>query len=213
MARAGVSQNMKRLGIVVAIAAIALCVWYLRKPHKSTAAPDEPKQAAGSAHRPDRPAAIDHVQKLPSAERKQLADRIAAAQAERKAARPSTGGAAISAPAAPRLPDNLPDEPAISKTQFRDAMREVIPIITECYTKALPTLAEPNIDVLAKIRVTGDPDIGSIIDTDQVTFKDGAQLPAKFDECLRDTFSQLALPPLAEGDVLEVHYPFRFEND
>lgn len=212
MARAGVSKLMKRVAVVVAIAGIGFAIWYLRKPDRTAAAPEQP--ATQHHGKPDDPPTrrIDHVTKLLPEDRKQLADRIAAAQAARAKNGPSGGGgAATSAPAAPRLPADLPDEETkISKTQIRDAMREVIPIISDCYQAALPTLPDPNIEITASITLTGDADIGTVIDADQVLFKDGTPLPATFDDCLRTTFMSLALPPLAEGDKIEVHYPFRF---
>jgi hypothetical protein len=51
-----------------------------------------------------------------------------------------------------------------------------------------------------------------VIDADQVFHKDGSPLPTTFDDCLRTTFMSLALPPLAEGSKIEVHYPFRFST-
>ena len=212
MAGGGVSKLMKRLAVVVVVAGIGFAIWYLRKPDRSAAAPDRGADLAPVATPPPRaPAPIDRVTQLAPAERKQLADRIAAAQAARAKTAPS-GGAAISAPPAPRLPQDLPDEgePTISKTQIRDAMREVIPILTVCYEKALPTLPDPTVEITAKMTLSGDPDIGTIIDADQIFNKDGTPLPAGFDDCLRTTFMSLALPPLAEGDKIEVHYPFRF---
>jgi hypothetical protein len=213
MARGGVSQNMKRLLVVVALAGVVLAVWYLRRPHKSAAAPDEARSTTQPAATPARP--IDHVTKLSGpAERKQLADRIAAAQAARHTASASSGAAPTHAPAAPKLPSDLPDdrEPAISKTQIRDAMREVIGHVQKCYEDAIPTLKEPNLTVTAHIMLSGDPDIGTLIDADQLADENGQPLPATFDDCLRTTFMTLALPPLAEGDALEIHYPFRFES-
>ena len=211
MASAGVSTIMKRVAVVVVLAGIGLGIWFWRKPAASTAAPGakKPATAAPATAPPTRP--IDHVTKLSPTEHQQLADRIAAAQQKRQAS-PTTGGAAISAPERPHLPEAGSDEPAISKTQIRDAMREVIPIISECYQAAIPTLKEPNISITAHIMLTGDPDIGTLIDADQILDEAGQPLPAKFDDCLRSTFQSLALPPLAEGDKLEVHYPFRFEQ-
>ncbi|HUS27050.1 MAG TPA: hypothetical protein VMZ53_01025 [Kofleriaceae bacterium] len=211
MAGAGVSQNMKRLALVVALAAIACAVWYLRSSHTSVAAKGTPA-AKDTPARPSAAPPIDHVTKLSPAERKALAERIASAQATRQPHASPSGAAATHAPAAPRLPDDLPDDDAtpISKTQIRDAMREVIPHLADCYDAAIPTLPTPNIDITATITLSGDPDIGTLIDADQVLFKDGTPLPAKFDDCLRTTFMSLALPPLAEGDKIEIHYPFRF---
>lgn len=212
MASAGVSTNMKRAAVVVVLAGIGFGVWYWRKTSTSTAAPAAKKSATAApaaTGSPSRP--IEHVTKLAPTERQQLADRIAAAQQKRQAS-PNTGAAAVSAPERPHLPEAGSGEPAISKTQIRDAMREVIPILSECYQAAIPTLKEPDISITAHIMLTGDPDVGTLIDADQILDEAGQPLPAKFDDCLRSTFQSLALPPLAEGDKLEVHYPFRFEQ-
>jgi hypothetical protein len=207
---------MKRLGIAAALAGIVGAVWYLRRPVPTAAAPSAaPATAATSAPAaapaPAKP--IAHVTKLASPdERKQMADRIATAQS----ARASGGHAATHAPAPPRLPDNLPDDgedTPITKTEIRAAMREVIPIIKECYEAAIPTLPSPDITVTAKMTLSGDPDVGTLIDAGEILDDQGKPLPAKFDDCLRSTFQTLALPPLAEGDKLEVHYPFRFAHN
>lgn len=203
-----VSTNMKRLGIGVLLVAIVGAIWYLQRPMSKTSAATE------SA--PPKPAPISKVTKLGSLEeRKLLADRIEKARAERAkaiAANAGTRGStamATHAPAPPRLPDQAP---AISAVEIRTAMREVIPIITECYEAALPTLATPHVEITAELTLTGDPDIGTIIDAKQIADKTGQPLPTGFDDCLRSTFQTLALPPLQEGDQIEVHYPFLFDN-
>ncbi|HSD90654.1 MAG TPA: hypothetical protein VLB44_24185, partial [Kofleriaceae bacterium] len=155
MARVRVSSNMKRLGIALALAAIAASVWYLRKPRSTNAASsaDPPPAATGVARdvtastaRPPHP--IDHVTRLASAEERQkLADQIASAQSTRG----HGGRAATSAPTPPRLPEGAVEDTPISRTQIRDAMREVIPIIKECYEKAIPTLKDPNVNFTATI--------------------------------------------------------------
>lgn len=214
MADAGVSKSMKRLAVVAALAAIVGAVWYLRRPHTSAAAKPDPPVAKA-----DRPKPLDHATRLTPAERASMADAIAQAQEARKAREdapdPSAGGghAATSARTQPRLPDDLPDGPGeavpISKFHFSAAIREVIPILGECYD-ASPEV--PDIDFNVELDLTGDPDIGTIIDAKQLFDHDNKPLPAKFDDCLRSTFQTLALPPLAEGDRYKVTYPLRFSR-
>jgi hypothetical protein len=38
----------------------------------------------------------------------------------------------------------------------------------------------------------------------------GQPLPSTLDDCLRSTFQMLELPPLSEGDHIDVTYPFIF---
>jgi hypothetical protein len=214
MTKTGVSPTMKRATVVVGLVVIAGAIWYGQRPHstRASATPSAaaPPAVASPAVAPSKGAAVavtaarvEKVMKLANAEeRRQLAERISAAQA---------GRAMTHAPAPPRLPDA---EPAINKVSFRAAMRELIPMLKECYETALPTLPSPDLEFTAKLRLTGDPDVGTIIDADALVDKTtGEPLPEAFDDCLRGTFMQMALPPIAEGDKLEVHYPFKFAQE
>lgn len=209
-----VSRAMKRVAVVVALAAIAGAIWYLRRPAATAAS-----SSAGSEPAPvaNPPPPIATVTKLATqGERNQLARRIASAQAGRAtASRGAAGTAATRASAAPSLPPQAVDDNQAEtlKVEIRTAMREVIPLLAECYEAALPGLAEPELRIVAELALTGDPDIGSLIDAKQLADGAGKPLPAGFDDCLRTTFQSLALPPLAEGDRFEVHYPFVFAKN
>lgn len=200
---------MKRLGVVAALALAGGALWYLQRSHAPTIAADAPPPTSKSmlgAGLARSAKAIDAVTKLASVdERKRLADRIASAQAAR---------AANHASPVPRLPD-LPDDSqtAISKTAIRSAMYELVPYIGECYEAAIPTLVTPDISVLASLTLIGDPDVGTIVDAHELADKTGRPLPRSFDDCLRNTLQLMALPPLAEGDKIEVRYPFSFRHD
>jgi hypothetical protein len=202
-------SSMKRVGIAVALAALVGSIWFLQRPRGRAVADDDPPPpqlapsppAAGS----QAPAkAIDKVTKLRDADaRKELADRIASAHA----ARASTRAAPM-----PRLADDAvePPETAIAKTVIRTAMRELVPHISKCYEAAIPTLPSPNLNMTAQLTLTGDPDIGTIVDAKALTDDKGTPLPAALDDCFRSTFQLMALPPLAEGDTIDVRYPFVF---
>jgi hypothetical protein len=211
---AGVTPMMKRAAVPVALGVIVACIWYLQRPHPTTAAPDLPppkltREAAPSTTGSAAAAAstgIAKVEKLASPEaRKALAERIATAQSARGAVR---------APPHPTLPDpGTAPAQMLTKVEIRSAMKEVIPYLTECYEAAIPTLSDRHVELTAKLKLTGDPDIGTVIDADALVDKDGKPLPAAFDDCLRSTFMMLALPPLAEGNVIDVHYPFVFSSE
>lgn len=216
MTKAGVSPTMKRAGLVVVLVVVAGALWFWQRPRPTTAASSPAALSApaaspaGSPSAPLSPATptaapsrLDKVTRLATAgERRQFAERIATAQASR---------AATHAPMPPRLPDA---EPPINKTNLRAAMRELVPLLTECYETAIPTLATPDVEITASLHLSGDPDVGTLIDADALVDKaTGKPLPAGFDDCLRSTFMQMALPPLAEGDKLEVRYPFKFAQE
>jgi hypothetical protein len=208
VAARSVSPIVKRAAFAVAVVAASV-IWYLRRDGSRTEAVAETvgEAAASNPSVPAPGAAVPkHVTKVSPDERRRLADRIAAAQ--------STHLGAISAPERPKLPDvkmSSSDTEGV-RTSIRSAMREAIPILAECYDKALPKLGEGTIEVRAHMTLTGDPDVGTLIDADRLGDKDGKPLLAEFDDCLRSTFQTLALPPLVEGDKIEVTYPLVFSS-
>ncbi len=208
-----VSTTMNRVAVIVGLAAIAGAVWYLRRTpgsNVSDAAPARPV-AADDRATPRHEPPITKVTKVAPGERKQLADRIANAQATRS--KPVAGP--VHAPAAPSLPAEAVDasQAETLRVEIKSAMREVIPLLAECYEAEIPSLAEPSTKIVAELTLTGDPDIGTVVDAKQLFDDTGKPLSTKFDDCLRTTFQSLALPPLAEGDHFEVHYPFLFSKE
>ncbi|HEX7702424.1 MAG TPA: hypothetical protein VF403_16910 [Kofleriaceae bacterium] len=205
---------MKRwpaVAIGAALVAIVLLGSYLMhhtEPRPPMVADDPPPPPMPKAAAPQPIARIDHAQKLATkAERQQLADQIASAQTARKAA--------AHAPRPPVLPVVAtidPTRPDDMKTTIRTAMRDAIPLITDCYQQAMPQLADAETRIAAKLTLTSDPDVGTIIDAHQISDDQGRPLLATFDDCLRDTIQQLALPPIADGGTIEVTYPLTFHK-
>jgi hypothetical protein len=199
-------------GVIAVVAAIAAVMYWQRHRGQSDSSGDT--VAAGSTGAPAATAADPprsgsgiptHVAKLSPDERRKLADRIAAAQA---------GRGAVSATPRPKLPDTrMPgtDTDGI-RTSIQSAMREANPILKECYDKSLPKLGEDRIEVRAQIRLTGDPDVGTLIDADRLTDPDGKPLLDEFDDCLRNTFQSLGLPPLVEGNKVRIAYTLVFSS-
>jgi hypothetical protein len=199
------------IAIGAALVAIVLLGSYLMhhtEPKPPMVADDPPPPPMPKAAAPQPIAKIDHVQKLATkAERQQLADQIASAQTARKAA--------AHAPRPPVLPVAAtldPAHPDDMKTTIRAAMRDAIPLITDCYQQAMPQLADDETRIAAKLTLTSDPDVGTIIDAHQISDDQGRPLLATFDDCLRDTIQQLALPPIADGGTIEVTYPLTFHK-
>lgn len=211
MPRRRVSLRMKALAAVVVVAAIAL-VWYLRRPSETTAArapaPTKTAEPAPAAKPPQ------HATRITPEQRRKLADQIATAQATRSTGTGTTGGAAVSAPARPTLPRPTldPDNVDDFKTSIRAAMHEVIPMIAECYDKAGSSVPD-ELTVRAHLKLTGDPDIGTLVDAPSATDNHEAALPAAFDDCLRSTLQTIELPPLTEGNEVSVTYPFVFRRE
>ncbi len=212
---------MKGLTTVALVIAVALGYYLFRRttPAAPSAAIDPPPVVARAS--PDlgsTPAAtgglIDHAQRLASkAARQQLADRIVAAQAARAAGRNGAGRAAVHAARPPTLPSPTldPDRPDDFKATIRATVKDAIPLLAGCYEAAMPQLPDES-HLEAKLTLISDPDVGTIIDAHQIQDDRGAPILATFDDCLRDTMQQLALPPLAHGGTIDVTYPFTFSK-
>ena len=212
------------IAIGAAVVAIVLLGSYLMhhtEPRPPMVADDPPPPPMPKPAAPQPIAKIDHAQKLATkAERQQLADQIASAQTARKAAAhaprppvlpvvatldPAPGNESRALQLGPAHPDDM-------KTTIRTAMRDAIPLITDCYQQAMPQLADDETRIAAKLTLTSDPDVGTIIDAHQISDDQGRPLLATFDDCLRDTIQQLALPPIADGGTIEVSYPLTFHK-
>jgi hypothetical protein len=200
---------MKRTGVIlglfVVLAVVAFTQW--RSSGKAPMAPEAAaKTVAPSASTPTNqagpPSPIREPRKLTSLdERRAIADRIAAAQAAR--------GATRAAPR-PQLPDQPENRGTIEAADIQTAVRAMIPHIAECYEAALPQLGDGKLTVVANMTLTGDPDVGTLVDAKELSADTGKPLPASFDDCVRSTLQLIALPPLKEGDKVDVRYPFTF---
>lgn len=204
----GVSGSVKA-SVALALVVAAVLIWYLRRDATPSHGASPPAAATpGSAAKP-RPA--DRVQRVTPEERKRVAQQIRDARAGRASApeRPSLPAAPPSASAATPRPTLDSTDVETFKTTMRTAMQQVIPYLADCYDQHSQDLPA-TIDVRAKLVLTGDPDVGTLIDTEGLGDGSDAPLHAGFDACLRDALAGLELPPLAEGEEVRVTYPFMF---
>jgi len=206
--------------IVVALAAGAIWHWYPRG-HASAASTGSAAAtvtigptAMEAPTAPGLPAPPQHVRKLASAdERRELAAAIAAARAKRKAGQAPRHSSLGPADSTDSANPGSGHEAQMDRDVIRGAMREVIPFLADCYSDArATTLSADHLEVHAHFTLTGDPDIGTVIDAKQL-YDDGKRaLPAKLDDCMRSTIQTLELPPLGDGDTVEVDYPLVFSD-
>jgi hypothetical protein len=92
---------------------------------------------------------------------------------------------------------------------MRDALKEAIPFLADCFQ----TPAEKQLHAAVYMTLTGDRDVGTLIDSDRMVDQKEQPLPKELTECLRTTLDSLELPPLVEGDTIKGMYTFRFDDD
>jgi hypothetical protein len=200
-------MRMKSFGVVV-LAVIAVVLWYRHGPNTAsskgptdkasvTASASMPSPSHGAASKPPQ-----HATPITADQRREIADRIASAHAVHR----------VEAPPTLPKPTLDPNDVDTFKTTIRGAMKEVIPMLADCYDKAGSAVA-PEITVRANLVLTGDPDVGTLIDAKELTDPNGGTFDKGFDDCIRSTLQSVELPPLAEGDEVHVTYPFVFRRE
>ncbi len=196
--------------IVVAVIVIAVvCVLRVRTSSDVTASragAASPSSTGAPARSPSATAAPrppDHVTRLATpAERQAIADRIATARAAR---------ARQSAPEPPRLPgptDIDTHDLERAPMRLKQALDEAIPFLAECYKTG--SFKQRRSAVL--MTLVGDPDVGTLIDTEQLHDPDGKPLEPDLESCLRTTLGSLELPPIDSVDPLHLQYSFVFDD-
>jgi hypothetical protein len=207
--------------VVALVAAGAIWHWYPHTPAspalaRAGSATSNVNVGTPAVTSPTAPALAppEHVRKLASAdERRELAAHIAAAQAARKAARAPHRSSLGSADSTDQGSFGSGHEGDMDKDVIRGAMQEVLPFLATCYADArATTLSADHLEIRAHFTLTGDPDIGTVIDANQLFDDNKRALPSKLDDCIRGTLQTLELPPLGDGDTIEVDYPLVFTD-
>lgn len=211
--------------MIAGIGMVLAVVWYLHRslhdppaePATATRASAGPAPTSLEASPADpgapfvRPPA--HATRISSDLRRQIVDRIAAARTAHASASPAAGTSPPAAGTGPPLrgsasehPSLPPEQLAALKTPVHDALIETMPFLRECYAKAAHSDSARRLHIQGKLVLTGDPDIGTLVDADQLTDEHDQALPAALDDCLRGALQTIELPPLREGDTVHVTY-------
>lgn len=200
---------VKRLALgLVVVVALALIYWLSMQRTTSTSATASQASTARGAGRADldsspsgsaapthgsAPHAGRRVVRLSPDERLRVALQIQTAQ-ETHATRPS--GLPASSPG------NFGDDGDAMATarqvlsQLQDVSDDVRASVAEC-AKYAPDLKS----FTTQITLTGDPDIGTLIDAPAPSVgSNGQQVPTAFDNCIRGQLQTLELPPMKTGD-------------
>jgi hypothetical protein len=217
-----VQRHLVKLGFLIAIAV----GWWIWRAHILTPTP-LPHPAAGSAAVGS--ASKHEVRQVSREAREHLASQILAAHEARvkaaAAAAAAAGSAAVAGSAAeaaaaaaaaaaaggvpPNLSDHTHDLDHLSQPVF-DALQGALPFLAECYKQGSGSGERPSVAV-AVMTLSNDPDIGAVIDPDQILDDKQQPLDPAIDACLRGTMQTLALPPLDAGDVVKLQYSFKLD--
>jgi hypothetical protein len=112
---------------------------------------------------------------------------------------------------APRDPP--PEPPKLDKEYIRDSVRELIPVIRDCYDSALEDDDALGGKLVMQFEILGDEDVGGVVDQVEVEPNESTIANLDMRECVRESMYTLELPPPAAGGRVMVTYPFVFSPE
>ena len=208
------------VGLVVALVAIAVIVvvggYGRRAPPSPEAqtrgAVDAPQgvPATGVAGAPTaRPAAGGRAKLTPAARARILAalERAQAARGATPAPAPRPAGGTM-----PVLRADGGVVGSLDKEYLRASIRELVPLVKECYVNALRDQPDLGGRLTVEFRIAGEPEIGGVVTESRIVETDAGTLHAGLEECVRETMYGLQLDAPAGGGTVQVRYPFIFRS-
>jgi hypothetical protein len=118
--------------------------------------------------------------------------------------RTTTTGATPSGP-----PPALPEVP-VDKEYIRSAVRELIPLLSECYQEGLARDPALQGNVVVDFTIEGEPGVGAVIGESKIVDAKTDLKDPLVQECIAETMHALQISPPANGGTIRVTYPFAF---
>ena len=100
----------------------------------------------------------------------------------------------------------------LSKDYIHQQVEAIMPMLHECYMKALEQDPKLGGSLVVKFWVGGEPDVGGLIESSEVDATQSTIAHPEMIECVRETMYGLELVAPPEGGRLEVHHTFRFSS-
>jgi len=177
------------------------------------AATDDPAGPGGVAGRAPGAAAGGQPEprrRLGAEERARLLEALHRRLGEPAARRAGGSGGEVASSAAG------PVHGTLDKDYIRDRVREIVPLVKECYQQALargPGDAG-TADGVLKVRfsIIGDPELGGVIEDSKVLEDTPLAANASLAECVQESMYAMQLEPPKGGGRVNVTYPFRFKS-
>jgi RNA polymerase sigma factor (sigma-70 family) len=162
-----------------------------------------------AVHAAAQPASL-HVQRIADPkQRAALRETIRLAREHRAAAASAAPPAAQSGWRTMGETPALPADGDLDKDYVREAVRELIPLIAECYEEGVSRNGMLAGTIVEHFTIEGEPGVGGVISDSQVDPDQSTITDPTVRECIQETMYGLQIDPPASGKV-EVTYPFSF---
>lgn len=148
-------------------------------------------------------ASVTSMRRIDAEERAARFAKFKHAAALRKSALPKKS----SAESRPELKSNLS-----TKDMIRGTIREVLPLVRECYEMSEGELARASSNIVATFKISNEPEIAGLVTEVSMARQGEPTIPVspEFAECMEETFMSLEFTDLDRE--LSVSYPFRFSK-
>jgi RNA polymerase sigma factor (sigma-70 family) len=198
------SQNK----IIVAAGIVAIAsgaAWIGTRSHRDTA-------RANAVAAPTWPqATAPHVRRIDPDARTQLLDEIRRTAHEREGKTPlAVAGATPSSSAT--LRPSLADAPEFDKEYIRAAVRDLVPLLDECYGEVRERIPHLKGWLVVDFTIEGEPGIGGVVSASRIDDANSDLTDPAFRECVQETMYALEIDPPASGGVVSFKYPFGFDT-
>ena len=116
-----------------------------------------------------------------------------------------------SAPGASATPDPERDAlGALDKEYIRTQIRELVPMLVECYEAALDDDPQLGGTLLVELTIGGEPEVGGLVEASEILADKSTVAHPGMVECVRETMYAAQFEPPTHGGKVTVRYPFTF---
>lgn len=104
-------------------------------------------------------------------------------------------------------------EPGLDRNYVRGQLREIMPIVKECYENALEK--NPNLEgrLVVHLSIVGEPQVGGLVDSSEVDREGPLGSDPALVECVQESMYAVKLKAPRGGGQVKVSYPIIFRLD
>lgn len=214
------------IATAIALVAVLGLIWYLRQhtaapvatPATQPTAPSATDGTAGAAVAPQTPnvdrvrrprTQVPGVESMDAAQRVQLIKQIQDKLAEKQRAEEQ---AAAAAARAQPTPGSAPAMGTLDKEYIRDRIKEIVPLVKECYEISYADKPMPDAKIVVKFVIEGADELGGVVTSSEILNQEAEKQFPELSECMRETMYALRMKAPEGGGVVTVSYPFKFSS-
>lgn len=196
--------------------------WYGLSSRKPEPPPQQPQVTSTAAPAvtnapadPPERAGTPNVRKLPNREaRERLLEAIRTARERTATASSATASAAQASTRPAPLPTTIDRDSSDSdRAYIREAVKGLLPMITDCYKQALETKSDIAGTLVVKFTIEGEPGVGGLVTESEIDPEQSEIQDPGMAECVQETMFALEIDPPTSGGTVQVTYPFNFRRD